>query len=122
MTPHLPIEFLLFASMLVCVAVFSLADAINVSFAFALRGAGDTKYVTALTFALAWPLMVVPTAVVVARGGSLYWCWVFATLHIIGMSVCFWFRFRGGKWKSMRVIEPAVEGGGRRADGGGLRT
>lgn len=95
-------------NLLLCVAVFSVADAINVSFAFALRGAGDTKYVTALTFALAWPLMVIPTAVVVFSGGSLYWCWVFATLHIIGMSVCFWFRFRGGKWKSMRVIEPGL--------------
>lgn len=95
-------------ALLLCVAVFSLADAINLSFAFALRGAGDTKYVTALTFALAWPLMVIPTAVTVYLGGSVYWCWVFATLHIIGMSVCFWFRFRSGKWKSMRVIEPDV--------------
>ncbi len=94
-------------TLLVCVAVFSLADAVNLSFAFALRGAGDTKYVTMLTFALAWPLMVIPTAITVAAGGSVYWCWVFATLHIIGMSVCFWFRFRSGKWKSMRVIEPA---------------
>jgi multidrug resistance protein, MATE family len=92
-------------TLLICVAVFSLADAINVSFAFALRGAGDTKYVTALTFALAWPLMVIPTALAVSLGGSVYWCWVFATAHIIGMSVCFWFRFRSGKWKSMRVIE-----------------
>ncbi len=58
-----------------------------------------------LTFALAWPLMVIPTALVVHFGGSVYWAWVFATLHIIGMSVCFWFRFRSGKWKSMRVIE-----------------
>ena len=32
--------------LLLCVAVFSIADAINLSFAFALRGAGDTKYVT----------------------------------------------------------------------------
>lgn len=95
--------------LLLCVAVFSLADAINVSFAFALRGAGDTKYVTLLTFALAWPLMVIPTAVTVYAGGSVYWCWVFATLHILGMSVCFWFRFRSGKWKSMRVIEPSLE-------------
>ena len=95
-------------TLLLCVAVFSLADAINLSFAFALRGAGDTKYVTALTFALAWPLMVIPTAVTVYLGGSVYWCWVFATLHILGMSVCFWFRFRSGKWKSMRVIEPGV--------------
>jgi MATE family multidrug resistance protein len=94
--------------LLLCVAIFSLADAVNLSFAFALRGAGDTKYVTALTFALAWPLMVIPTALTVALGGNVYWCWVFATAHIIGMSVCFWFRFRGGKWKSMRVIESAV--------------
>ncbi len=96
-------------NLLLCVAVFSVADAINVSFAFALRGAGDTKYVTLLTFALAWPLMVIPTAVTVYAGGSVYWCWVFATLHILGMSVCFWFRFRSGKWKSMRVIEPSLE-------------
>jgi MATE family multidrug resistance protein len=94
--------------LLVCVAVFSVADAINLSFAFALRGAGDTKFVTILTFALAWPLMVIPTALVVWLGGNVYWCWAFATAHIIGMSVCFWFRFRSGKWKSMRVIEPGV--------------
>jgi MATE family multidrug resistance protein len=95
-------------TLLLCVAVFSISDAINLSFAFALRGAGDTKYVTMLTFSLAWPLMVIPTAVTVLLGGSVYWCWVFATAHIIGMSVCFWFRFRSGKWKSMRVIEPGV--------------
>ena len=95
-------------TLLLCVAVFSLTDAINVSFAFALRGAGDTKFVTLLTFALAWPLMVIPTAVTVYAGGSVYWCWIFATLHILGMSVCFWFRFRSGKWKSMRVIEPGI--------------
>ena len=72
--------------LLLCVAVFSLADAVNLSFAFALRGAGDTKYVTMLTFALAWPLMVIPTALTVWLGGSVYWCWVFATAHIIGMA------------------------------------
>jgi len=93
-------------TLLLFVAFFSITDAINLSFAFALRGAGDTKYVTKLTFALAWPLMVIPTALTVWLGGNVYWCWVFATAHIIGMSVCFWYRFRGGKWKSMRVIEP----------------
>ena len=97
-------------TLLLFVAFFSLVDAVNLSFAFALRGAGDTKYVTLLTFCLAWPLMVIPTALTVWLGGNVYWCWLFATLHIVGMSVCFWFRFRGGKWKSMRVIEPgAVE-------------
>ena len=55
-------------TLLACVAVYSLADAVNVTFSFALRGAGDTRFVSLLTFALAWPIMVVPTFVVVRRG------------------------------------------------------
>ena len=65
-------------TLLACVAVYSLADAVNVTFSFALRGAGDTRFVSLLTFALAWPIMVVPTylrgpgraAASTGRGGS----------------------------------------------------
>lgn len=94
--------------LLLYVAVFSLADSVNLSFSFALRGAGDTRYVTFLTFSLAWPLMVIPTYLVVKSGGSVYWAWVFVTMHILAMSICFWFRFRSGKWKKMRVIEAGL--------------
>ncbi len=94
-------------SLLLCVAVYSLADSINVTFSFALRGAGDTRFVSLLTFALAWPIMVVPTYLVVSSGGSIYWAWGFATAYIVAMSVCFFFRFRSGRWKTMRVIEAA---------------
>jgi MATE family multidrug resistance protein len=94
-------------SLLVCVAVYSLADSINVTFSFALRGAGDTRFVSLLTFALAWPIMVVPTYVVVRGGGSLYWAWAFAAAYIIAMAICFFLRFRSGRWKTMRVIEAA---------------
>ena len=62
--------------LLVCVAIYSLADAVNLTFSFALRGAGDTRFVSLLTFALAWPIMVMPTYVVVQVGGSVYWAWV----------------------------------------------
>ncbi|HYH66373.1 MAG TPA: MATE family efflux transporter [Urbifossiella sp.] len=106
-------------SLLVCVAVYSLADAVNLTFAFALRGAGDTRFVTWLTFALAWPVMVLPTAALVTwraefaeafpgAGDPLYWAWGFATAFICCMAVCFVWRFRTGKWKTMRVIEPGV--------------
>jgi MATE family multidrug resistance protein len=95
--------------LLVCVAVYSLADAVNMTFAFALRGAGDTRFVTAATFCLAWPIMVIPTYLVVRAGGSVYWTWWFATAHIFAMAACFFLRFRTGKWKSMRVIEPELE-------------
>ncbi len=103
-------------TLLVCVAIYSLADSANLTFAFALRGAGDTKFVTWLTFLFAWPVMVIPTWFVVTyrtelmarfpgMGEPLYCEWAFATAHIIVMSLCFWLRFRHGKWKTMRVIE-----------------
>jgi multidrug resistance protein, MATE family len=94
--------------LLVCVAAYSVVDAVNVTFSFALRGAGDTRFVTLVTFCLAWPIMVLPTFLVVHNGASLYWAWWFATAHIFAMAACFYLRFRHGKWKTMRVIEPQV--------------
>jgi MATE family multidrug resistance protein len=94
-------------TLLACVAIYSLADSVNMTFSFALRGAGDTRFVSLLTFALAWPIMVIPTFVVVRSGGSVYAAWGFATAYIMAMAVCFYLRFRTGKWKTMRVIEAA---------------
>ena len=98
-------------TLLACVAVYSVADSVNVTFSFALRGAGDTRFVSLLTFALAWPIMVVPTYLVVVSGGSIYAAWICATAYIVAMAICFFLRFRTGKWKSMRVIEAAPAGG-----------
>jgi MATE family multidrug resistance protein len=94
-------------SLLACAAVYSLADSVNITFSFALRGAGDTRFVSLLTFALAWPIMVVPTFLVVRAGGSVTRAWGFASAYIVAMAVCFALRFRGGRWKTMRVIEAA---------------
>lgn len=98
--------------LLVCVAVYSVVESGNFVFGFALRGAGDTRFVTVVTFLLAWPLMVIPTAVTVWVGGSVYSAWWFATAHIIAMGVCFYLRFRAGAWKAMRVIEPQLDAAG----------
>lgn len=94
-------------TLLVCVAIYTLADAACMTFAFALRGAGDTRFVTIVTFALAWPIMVIPTYLVVTSGGSVYWAWIFTSAHIFAMATTFYLRFRHGKWKTMRVIEAA---------------
>ncbi|MCS7271758.1 MAG: MATE family efflux transporter [Gemmataceae bacterium] len=100
--------------LLQCVAVYSLADAANVTFAFALRGAGDTRFVSWLTFAMAWPVMVLPTWYIVEHaeqwsqrwGQPLFAAWGCATAYIVLMAGCLWWRFRTGLWKTMRVIEP----------------
>jgi multidrug resistance protein, MATE family len=100
-------------ALLACAAVYSLADAVNVTLSFALRGAGDTRFVWMLTFVLAWPIMVVPPYFLVRAGGSITWAWGFATAYILAMAACFTWRFRSGKWKGMRVIEaaPALDEG-----------
>jgi MATE family multidrug resistance protein len=103
--------------LLVCVAAYSVVESVNVTFAFALRGAGDTRFVTLATFCLAWPIMVLPTYLVVRAGGSVYWAWWFATAHIFAMAACFYLRFRSGKWKKMRVIEPEMEAAGANGSG-----
>jgi MATE family multidrug resistance protein len=92
------------------VAVYSLFDSMNLVFSFALRGAGDTRFVTILSLALAWPLMVVPTWAAWHYHWGLYWAWTFVSAYVIALGFAFMLRFRAGKWKSMRVIEraPAV--------------
>jgi MATE family multidrug resistance protein len=96
--------------LLVCVAAYSVVESVNLTFGFALRGAGDTRFVTLATFCLAWPIMVLPTYLVVRFGANVSWAWWFATAHIFAMGACFYLRFRTGKWKTMRVIEPSLEG------------
>jgi MATE family multidrug resistance protein len=87
------------------VAVYSLFDSMNLVFAFALKGAGDTRFVTLLSISLAWPLMVLPTWAAWHYGWGLTWAWTFASAYVIALALALMARFRGGRWKSMRVIE-----------------
>jgi MATE family multidrug resistance protein len=88
------------------VSVYALFDAINVVFSNALRGAGDTLFVTCAAFGLSWPILVLPAWAALHYGWGLYRAWTFASIYIIAVAGVFWFRFRQGKWRSMRVIEP----------------
>jgi MATE family multidrug resistance protein len=90
------------------VAVYSLFDSMNAIFSFALRGAGDTLYVTAVSLSLSWPLLVLPTAVIWYFHWGLYWAWTCASVYVICVGLVFLNRFRRGKWKSMRVIETKI--------------
>ncbi len=81
------------------VAVYSLFDSMNVLFSNALRGAGDTRFVTWAALILSWPIMVLPTWAALAYGWDLYWAWAFASAYIILLALTFWFRFRQGKWR-----------------------
>jgi MATE family multidrug resistance protein len=88
------------------VSLYALFDCVNLVVSFALRGAGDTQFVTRVALALPWPTMVLPTWAVWYHGWGLYWAWAFASLYIMSLAMVFLVRFRQGKWRSMRVIAP----------------
>jgi MATE family multidrug resistance protein len=72
---------------------------------FALRGAGDTRFVTAAALVLSCPVMVLPTWFAWQQGWGLYWSWTFASLYVHLLALTFLARFCRGKWYLMRVIE-----------------
>ncbi|MDP6777295.1 MAG: MATE family efflux transporter, partial [Candidatus Latescibacteria bacterium] len=91
-------------------AAFTVFDYACLMFSSGIKGAGDTKFVMWVFTSLTWTLLVFPTylACVVFDWG-IYVAWAFETLFVIVAGFVFLLRFRGGKWKSMRVIEPETE-------------
>ena len=91
------------------VALYSLFDMMNVVFAAALRGAGDTFYPLALTVVLSWGAMLAPAYVLCVVGGAgVYAAWTAASAYIFLLGILMLRRFRQGRWRSMRVIEAPV--------------
>lgn len=88
------------------VAVYSIFDTLNIIFSFAIKGAGDTRFVMFMMVILSWAIMVIPTYIaVVILDYGLMACWVFITAYVSVLGISFYFRFIQGKWKDMRVIE-----------------
>jgi MATE family multidrug resistance protein len=89
------------------VAFYCLFDSMNLVFSFALKGAGDTRFVTLVALALAWPLVVLPTVLAWQYDWGVQAAWAFASAYVVALGLVFLARFRTGKWKAMRVIEAA---------------
>lgn len=89
------------------VAFYSLLDGLNIIYSGALKGAGDTAFIgwTVLILSIFLIILPVTLAVTVFHAG-LYATWSLAALYVCVLAVAFWWRFRQGKWKSMRIIEP----------------
>lgn len=95
----------LIPTLLLFMAAYTFFDATQILFSFALRGAGDTLFVTAFTFSAGLACLIGPAAWVCWNGHSLYWVWTVATLYLAVLSLGYLLRFRYGPWRTMRVIE-----------------
>jgi len=93
------------------VALYSIFDTLNIIFAAAIKGAGDTRFVMWMISCLSVMVLIVPTylALIVWKKG-IFVGWAIITVYIISLGTIFLLRFLGGKWKNMRVIEKAIPG------------
>jgi MATE family multidrug resistance protein len=91
------------------VAVYSVFDTLNIIFASALKGAGDTKYVMYMLAGVSLLVLVIPAyiAIVLLKEGLMA-AWFIASAYVIVLGFSFLLRFLAGKWKSMKVIEECV--------------
>jgi len=94
------------------VAIYSFFDAMAIIFGSAIRAAGDTVFSMIVTFACAWGLLVLPTYLTWTWIGTndpealLFWSWIWCAAYVMALGFIYYFRFRGGRWKRMSVIEP----------------
>ena len=93
-------HFLLFT------AAYILFDGTALVYSGALKGAGDVVFVMKSVGLCCIAIMVVPCymAVEVYPSGP-YFLWAVFTLYVVVLAAAFYWRFRGGKWANMRVIE-----------------
>ena len=88
------------------VALYSIFDTMNIIFASAIKGAGDTRFVMFMMVIVTAFVFVLPmyVAIIIFEYGLMV-SWVLASAYIIILGFVFYFRFLGGKWKAMRVIK-----------------
>ncbi len=88
------------------VVFYLLFASLGMVFIGVLKGAGDTWFVMWSICAGAFFIVVVPVYIGVTYfDAGLYYVWSFFTGYIAILCVTAFFRYRSGKWQSMRVIE-----------------
>ncbi len=92
-------------SMLLVAAAFQLFDAVAISLAGALRGAGDTVWPGVVTIILTWGCIVGGgyLMITIAPGWESLGPWLAAAAYIILLAISFFWRFLGGGWKGHAV-------------------
>ncbi|OFZ31109.1 MAG: hypothetical protein A2622_00460 [Bdellovibrionales bacterium RIFCSPHIGHO2_01_FULL_40_29] len=87
------------------IAIFTLLDSVYLNISFALKGAGDTRFVSLIALIVPWPIMVLPAYLVKDWNNGVIWAWGFAAVYSVFTSGILFLRFKQGRWKMMSVIQ-----------------
>jgi MATE family multidrug resistance protein len=89
------------------VAIYCLFDSANIVFSFAIKGAGDTRFVLKTTFIMSGLPVLAAWLGIEYFDLGIRWCWLVLTLWILALGVIYLLRFLAGYWREMQVIEHA---------------
>ena len=97
-------------NILLCVAIFQLFDALNFTFAGALRGAGDTHWTAGLIVFLSLFLFApLSLGAVMYTNLESLGPWIAGTIYSIVMGLALWWRFARGKWREIDIFAASNE-------------
>lgn len=96
-------------SMLRLAALYVFADAMFLVFSGALRGAGDTFWAMCISVVFHWLLVVLLWVLLRVLGTSPLPAWLTLCLVFMMFSFAFYLRYHGGKWRTLRIVEPEPE-------------
>jgi MATE family multidrug resistance protein len=90
------------------VALYCLFDGANIIFSSAVKGAGDTRFVMYALAITSTCGLVLPSWIGIKLcGGGLLTAWYIIPAYICLLAALYYWRFKGGKWKHMRVTGDA---------------
>ena len=93
-------------TLLLFVVVYSFFDGLAIVQFGALKGAGDTHFVMWTSAVCSLGLLVVPAYVTIEiLHAGLYWAWGSVVAYLVVLATITRLRYRGGKWRTMSVIE-----------------
>lgn len=90
---------------MVCVCLFQLFDALNITFAHTLQGAGDTAWPSMISFILSIFVLLGGGILVINYGAvfASFGIWSLAAILTALQGGAFWLRWNSGKWKSIKL-------------------
>ncbi len=98
-TATMAVHFLRYAG------IFCIADGFFILYGNAIRGAGDTKFSMWAMGIMAWCFFAIPCLISYKLGAGPYFLWKIIVFYAILSAAIFFWRYRQGKWKHMKVIE-----------------
>lgn len=91
--------------MLYLMAGWGLLDTMNIIFSYALKGAGDTRFVMIYITLTGWLILVPGTLLLYRLGADIIQLWIWMALFIGIVALGFLWRWRQGKWRTIQMIE-----------------